>query len=74
MLWLQNNWVEQNSFVLYFGLFNLTQDKDNKNEEVQVGFTENETFREKMRKILFVFRKLFREILHFFRENERSKN
>ena len=35
-----------------------------------LGFPSNETFR---RKFLFTFRKLFREILHFFHKNEGSE-
>ena len=40
---------------------------------VQLGFPANETFREKMRKFVFAFRKLFHEISQFFAKRKEAK-
>ena len=43
------------------------------NTHSELGFPANETFREKMRKFSVAFRKLFREISHFFAKINEAK-
>ena len=60
----QRNWVlAANSDFLY-----------RRPEIFQIGFPANETFRKKMQKFSFVFRKLFRVISHVFAKMNEAKN
>ena len=79
----QRSWAECNEFERHvkfiianlnpFWIYDLLSVAQNFNWHLQLGFPANETFREKMRKLLVEFRKLFRKISHFFAKINETK-